>query len=73
MKAYHRNYCGQRGSGDSFAIIGVVVICTLISVTLMILNWVKSTKDARVERAVESQFEKKSNIKREIQGYQVIY
>ena len=47
---FGKRYTSQRGSGDSFALIGIFVICCGVSLTLLILSWVKKTKDERVAR-----------------------
>ncbi|MCO6430770.1 MAG: hypothetical protein J5J00_07905 [Deltaproteobacteria bacterium] len=69
---FRSNYNTQRGSGDSFAIIGVLVICCVLSAVVIVLNWVKTTKEARIQRDFDNAATK-GNIKRQPRGYQVIY
>ena len=40
----------QRGSGDTGTLLTVMVICGLVSAALIVLNWVKSVKDERLNR-----------------------
>lgn len=70
MPNFDKKMSSQKGSGDSFAIIGIFLICCGVSVTLLILGWVKNTKDARIARqAAESVI--KHKIRRGFLEYQV--
>lgn len=61
----------ERGSGDSFAIIGIFVICCGVSLALLIFGWIKQTKDARIaSQAAEAVI--KHNTRRGFVEHQVV-
>ena len=65
----------QRGSSDGEMVILIVVIITLATIAYLILGWIKSVKDERVERNVQTYIEqhrkRPSRQEREPSGHQL--
>ena len=51
MSSKYRSKRGQEGEAEMMFFGIVLVICGIISGSLLLLNWIKDTKDDRVRRA----------------------
>lgn len=69
-------YRSQTGSGDSGAIILLFVVCSFLSIALIVINWMGEVREERAERDMQwwnKRNAKAVNVHREPMGYEVVF
>ncbi len=58
MAGVFRDKRSQKGEAEMMLFGIVVVLCAIVSGSLMILNWVKDTKNAKVQEQLNARFKR---------------